>query len=149
MKPKKEVIIKQKRLKSHTHAKQICDAWDKALANNDIEGLLSLYTSDAILESPVIPYLLKSDTGILRGISELRTLFEKIVERKPSIRKHYKQNFFTDGETLIFEYPRQTPQGEQMDFVEIMKLSDGLIQYHKVYWGWRGVKVLKENLYYK
>ena len=35
-----------------------------------------------------------------------------------------------------------------MDFVEVMELNDdGLIQYHKVNWGWRGVIVLQKNEY--
>jgi hypothetical protein len=74
-------------------------------------------------------------------------LIEKVAERKPFIRKHFKQNFFTDGKTLIFEYPRQTPDGEQMDFMEVMEIKEGLIQYHRVYWGWRGFQVIQENLY--
>jgi len=37
---------------------------------------------------------------------------------------------------MMFEYPRATPEGEQMGFVEVIELNDdGLIQYHKVYWG--------------
>jgi len=33
-----------------------------------------------------------------------------------------------------------------MDFVEVIELNDdGLIQYHKVYWGWRGVAVLSRD----
>jgi ketosteroid isomerase-like protein len=130
-------------------AESIYDAWDKALANKDVPGLLRLYADDAVIESPLIPHLLATDTGILRGKKALQSLIEKVAERKPSIRKHFKQNFFTDGETVIFEYPRQTPDGEQMDFVEIMEIKDGLIQYHRVYWGWRGFKVIQENLYHR
>ncbi|QBR83815.1 nuclear transport factor 2 family protein [Legionella israelensis] len=130
-------------------AENIYKAWDKALANNDIESLLELYSDDAIIESPLIPHLLETDSGILRGKSELRLLIEKVAERKPFIRKHYKQNFFTDGKTLIFEYPRQTPDGEQMDFMEVMEIKEGKIQYHRVYWGWRGFQIIKENLYHR
>lgn len=50
---------------------------------------------------------------------------------------------------MIFEYPRAAPRGEQMDFVESMELNDdGLIQYHKVYWGWRGFAVLLKDEYH-
>lgn len=137
------------REKLRSAAKDIYEAWDKALANNDVEGLLNLYASDAIIESPLIPYLLKIDSGICRGREELRLLVEKVAQRKPLIRKYFKKNFFTDGNTLIFEYPRQTPDGEQMDFVEVMEIKNGLIQYHRVYWGWRGVKVIQEDLYHR
>lgn len=130
-------------------AERIYHEWDAALANNDIEALLSLYAPDAIIESPLIPHLLKTENGICKGQNELRNLLEKVAQRKPVSRKYFKQNFFTDGKTLIFEYPRQTPEGEQMDFVEVMEIKDALIQYHRVYWGWRGFKVISEDKYFR
>jgi hypothetical protein len=49
---------------------------------------------------------------------------------------------------LIWEYPRAAPDGEQMDFVEVMEVNrQGLIQRHCVYWGWRGVRVLQRDEY--
>jgi hypothetical protein len=36
-----------------------------------------------------------------------------------------------------------------MDFFEVMEIANGLIQAHRVYWGWRGVEVLKSDAYYK
>jgi ketosteroid isomerase-like protein len=39
-------------------AERIYYEWDEALANNDVERLLALYTPDATLESPLIPHLL-------------------------------------------------------------------------------------------
>ena len=54
----------------------------------------------------------------------------------PHSRKRYREGFFTDGRKLIWEYPRATPNGDQMDFVESMELNDeGLISRHRVYWG--------------
>jgi len=49
----------------------------------------------------------------------------------------------------MWEYPRQTPDGEQMDFVEVMELHDGLIRRHRVYWGWRGVSVMEKDQYHR
>jgi hypothetical protein len=34
-----------------------------------------------------------------------------------------------------------------MDLVEVMDVADGLIQRHRVYWGWLGVKVLEDDRY--
>jgi hypothetical protein len=36
-----------------------------------------------------------------------------------------------------------------MDFFEVMEIVDGLIKSHRVYWGWRGVEVIKADAYYK
>ncbi|MDR6289564.1 hypothetical protein E9232_002079 [Inquilinus ginsengisoli] len=32
-----------------------------------------------------------------------------------------------------------------MDFFEVMEIEDGLIREHRVYWGWRGVEILKAD----
>jgi len=115
-------------------AERIYHDWDEALSNDDVEALLALYAPDAVLESPAVPL----------------TLLERVAARKPSLRTYYRTGFLTDGNrTMIFEYPRDTPDGEQMDFVEVMEIADGLIQRHCVYWGWRGVKVIQDDAYHK
>lgn len=43
---------------------------------------------------------------------------------------------------MTWEYPRETPDGEQMDIVEVMEIRDGLIAHHRVYWGWYSVGML-------
>lgn len=118
------------------------------MSNNDIEALLALYTDNAIIESPLISHLLGTDIGICRGKQEIRKFVEIVVKRKPSIRKYFRRGFFTDGKTIMWEYPRITPEGEQMDFVEVMEIKDGLICYHRVYWGWKGFQIMKENAYH-
>lgn len=45
------------------------------------------------------------------------------------------------------EYPHDTPNGEQTDFVEVMEIQNGLSQKHRVYWGWFGFDVLKKDEY--
>jgi hypothetical protein len=81
---------------------------------------------------------------------ELRQLFDKVAADKPAQRKYYRSGYLTDGKKLMWEYPCETPDGQQMDFVEVMELNeDGLIQKHRVYWGWYGFGVLKRNEYHK
>jgi steroid Delta-isomerase len=52
------------------------------------------------------------------------------------------RSFLSDGNLLTWEYPRKTPQGDQVDVVESMDIEDGLIAYHRVYWGSVGFKAL-------
>ncbi|MEA2948539.1 MAG: hypothetical protein QOI40_3869, partial [Alphaproteobacteria bacterium] len=40
------------------------------------------------------------------------------------------------------------PDGEQIDFVEVMEIRDNLIRHHRVYWGWFGFNVLQEDRYH-
>ena len=133
-----------------TPIERIYVAWDDALSRNDAAALLALYAPDAVFESPLVPHLLGGDSGVLRGHNELKPLFDKLADRKPPIRRYYRTGYLTDGKRLIWEYPRATPDGEQMDFVEAMELNrDGLIQRHCVYWGWRGVRVLQRDEYHR
>jgi hypothetical protein len=91
------------------------------------------------------------EEGICRGHEEMRPFFEKVAQRKPTLRQYYRTGYLTDGRNkMTSEYPRAAPEGEQMDFVEVMELNDdGLIQYHKVYWGWRGFAVLAKDEYHR
>lgn len=127
---------------------QIYLAWDEALSHNQMDELLGLYAPNATLESPVIPHLMGVERGVCVGHDEIRPVLQAVFDRKPPIRQYYRTGYFTDGHTIMFEYPRHTPDGEQMDFVEIMEIEDGLIQHHRVYWGWLGVKVLADDGYH-
>jgi len=85
------------------------------------------------------------ERGVLHGREEIRRFAARVFEAQPPQRRRYKTTYFTDGETLMCEYPRATPDGDQMDFVEVMELRDGMIQHHRVYWGWFGVGILKRG----
>jgi hypothetical protein len=125
----------------------IYHAWDDALGRKDAEAALALYAPDAILESPLVRHLLGSERGIRQGRDELRPFIELVLSRTPPARQRHRTGFFTDAQRLLWEYPRVTPNGEQMDLVEVMDLRDGLIQHHRVYWGWLGLRILELDGY--
>ncbi|HWD97916.1 MAG TPA: hypothetical protein VG345_02725 [Bryobacteraceae bacterium] len=107
----------------------------------------------------------------------MQRLFAILAARKPKLRRFYRNGYFTDGKKaqapptaapdnsgtarsaafggdhlrasskVIWEYPHETPNGEQMDFVEVMEIENGLIHKHRVYWGWFGFNVLKNDRY--
>jgi SnoaL-like domain len=137
---------------------RIYHEWDAALARLEelpperleegVDALLNLYAQDAVIESPLIPHLMRVERGICHGHEEMRPFFREVGRRKPSLRKYHRTGYLTDGKKVIWEYPRAKPDGEQMDFVEAMELNDqGLIQHHSVYWGWRGVNVILNDAY--
>jgi len=133
-----------------TPVEHVYFAWDDALSRNDKSALLALYAPDAVIESPLIPHVLKTERGIARGHAEIQKLLDEVAARKPPARKFHRTGYLTDGKRLIWEYPRETPTGEQMDFVEAMELNDqGLIQRHRVYWGWYGVRVIQRDEYHR
>lgn len=71
-----------------------------------------------------------------------------VFEHQPAARQRYRKGFFTDGRTLMWEYTRAKPDGEQMELVEVIEIRDGLIHRHRVYWGWFGLKLLQEGGHY-
>ncbi len=106
-------------------AERIYREWDKALAAKSVDGALALYAPDATIESPLVCYLLQSDLGICRGHEEMRPFLARVFAAQPAERRHFRTGFFTDGHKLMWEYPRAAPEGEQMDFVEVMGLENG------------------------
>jgi ketosteroid isomerase-like protein len=131
------------------HAKRIYEEWDDALSRKDVDAAIRLYAPDVTLESPLVRHLLGTDTGVVEGRDNLRAFVAKAFERTPAVRTHCRRGFFTDGRVLMWEYPRRTPDGEQMDFVETMELEDGLIRHHRVYWGWVGGRILEQDAYWR
>ncbi len=92
--------------------------WDAALHAKDVEAAVALYAEDVRLESPLVRHLTGSQRGVVQGRDNLRAFIRIVFERTPTSRGHYRSGFFTDGRKLIWEYPRETPEGDQMDFVE-------------------------------
>jgi hypothetical protein len=128
-------------------AERIYTLWDEALGAKDDDAAVALYAPDVVLESPLVRHLTDSAEGVVRGRDNLRDFVRTVFARTPPTRRRYRKGFFTDGQTIVWEYPRETPDGDQMDFVEVMQVENGFIQRHRVYWGWFGVKTLQEDRY--
>jgi steroid Delta-isomerase len=120
--------------------------WHERAKARDTEGLLALYAKDAVLETPLVPAIVDGrSSGVLRGHGEIRPFFEEGARRRPNdlVRWHRSGRYLTDGERLlIWEYPRAAPDGDQVDIVEVMDIAGGLIQHHRIYWGWFGTALL-------
>jgi hypothetical protein len=122
--------------------------WDLHAKSLNTDGLIALYAQDAILETPLVPAIFEGRSGVLRGHGEIRPFFEEGARRRPNelVRWYRTDDWFTDGKrTLIWEYPRQAPDGDQIELVEIMEIELGLIHHHRIYWGWFGVNQLTQN----
>lgn len=118
--------------------------WDRRTRAHDIEGLLELYSPDAILETPLIPRILDQQSGVLTGHDQIRPFFQRGTDNRPNelVRWYRTGRYLFDGQTLSWEYPRQTPTGDQVDLVEVMDLKGRQIAHHRIYWGWYGTPLL-------
>lgn len=125
--------------------RHVYDRWHATIVERDLDGLMALYADDAVLETPLI-LATQADRieGILKGKVAIRPFFAAGFQRfgKNFGRWYRTGTFYSSGRQLVWEYPRDTPQGEQIDLVEVMDLRSGLIADHRVYWGWVGFKAL-------
>ena len=125
---------------------RIHQGWHECAKSRDTDGLLALYAEEAVFESPLVQAILEGRaSGTLRGHREILPFFEEGARRRPNelVRWHRTGRWLTDGERLlVWEYPREAPDGDQVDLVEVVEVADGLIQRHRVYWGWFGTALL-------
>ena len=130
---------------SQAQIRHIYEKWHETVTARDLEGVLALYAEDATMETPAILALVDgSQDAILKGRSEIRKLFANFFQVfGHEFGELYRPGlFFADGRLLTWEYPRKTPHGEQIDLFESMDIENGLIAYHRVYWGWKGFRAL-------
>ena len=129
--------------------RHIYERWHETITARDLDGLMALYAEDAMLETPLILATLPDRAkGILKGRTEIRPFFEAGLSKlqKNLARWYRTELFFSNGRQLTWEYPRETPHGDQIDLVEVMDIANGLIACHRVYWGWVGFKTLVATL---
>ncbi len=126
--------------------RHVYERWHVTLMSQDLAGLMALYAEHAVFESPtVLAQFPERDNGILRGRAEIEKLFARNFENlKTEFSELYRSGlFFSNGRLLTWEYPRLTPSGgTQVDLFESMDIENGVIAYHRVYWGWQGHKSL-------
>jgi steroid Delta-isomerase len=130
---------------SDAEIRYIYDRWQETVVARDLEGLLALYAKDAILETPLILAAMPDRTrGILQGKNEIRSFFQAGFSKLGGELSRWSRTgvFFSNGRQLTWEYPRKTPDGDQIDLVEVMDIEDALIAHHRVYWGWVGFRTL-------
>jgi hypothetical protein len=133
----------------HQDSERLFVEWHNRAKSRDVAGLLALYAADAVFESPLVPAILddKQD-GILVGHEEIRRFLEEGTRRRPNdlVRWYRTGDYLTNGQMLVWEYPRETPDGDQIDILELMEVEDGLIKKHRIYWGWKGCQQIAHAL---
>ena len=132
---------------TRAHAQYVHDEWDRRARTHDIDGLLDLYLPDAMLESPLVPRIMDTTSGVLSGHLQLREFFERGTSGRPNdlVRFHRSGQFLFDNGLLVWEYPRPTPMGDQIDITEVMNLVGPKIRHHRIYWGWFGTQLLQPS----
>ncbi len=124
--------------------KNIYENWHFFAKNRQTEKLIELYDEDATFESPLVTRIRNSKSGILKGKKEILKFLEEGTKRRPNelVRWYRNDEYYIHNDMLIWEYPRETPEGDQVDILELMKIKNGKIVNHRIYWGWFGTEML-------
>ncbi|MHC5250962.1 nuclear transport factor 2-like protein [Listeria kieliensis] len=133
----------------HYSAKDIYELWHRYAQKSKTEKLIDLYHEQAVFESPLVLAITDNQTGILYGKEAIYQFLTEGAKRRPNelVKWYRKKNFFLTKENmLVWEYPRQMPNGEQIDILELMELKEGKIWNHRIYWGWRGFKQISDSI---
>jgi ketosteroid isomerase-like protein len=117
-----EVEENQKML-SAAIAKTIAHEWVAAWNSHDLEAIMSHYSNDVILTSPVAAQLLGTETGIVQGKDNLRAYFAKGLQAYPELRFELIE-ILIGMNSLVLYYVNQKGS-KTAEFMEIN--SDGKI----------------------
>lgn len=127
-------------------AERIHMLWDRFLKEGDMAGLACIYAEHATLQSPLVPTFYGPDTHLVCGRDEIVRFLDETVRRRPNDQVHWhRDGYLWNGRTLIWEYPAIIDGGFQVDLAECMDLAEGLIEHHRIYWGWFGVEQMKRS----
>ena len=124
----------------------IYEKWHEYAKARDVEALIALYADHAIFESPLVPAILDRTNGVLNGKDDIKFFLQEGTKRRPNelVKWFRRGDYLTNGRLLVWEYPRQTDEGEQIDILELMEIENGLIQQHRIYWGWKGCLLISQ-----
>ena len=108
--------------------------WLACFARADLDGLLALYTDDAVHTSPKIRALHPDALGVLRGKPAMRAWWASAFARLPGLR--YEDAVFTADATRVFmEYVRRVPGEPDLPVAEVLETRAGRISASRVYHG--------------
>ena len=126
----------------------IYEKWHQYAKERDVEALIALYADHAVFESPLVPAILDRTNGVLNGKDDIKFFLQEGTKRRPNelVKWFRRGDYLTNGRLLVWEYPRQTDEGEQIDILELMEIENGLIQQHRIYWGWKGCLLISQRL---
>jgi len=115
----------------------IYEQWHNFAKTRNVDALTDLYSDDAVLESPLVPAIMDQASGVLTGSNEILSFLQEGTKRRPNdlVRWHRTGDYFINDSTLIWEYPRETPDGDQIDIMEVMDVANGKIARRRIYWG--------------
>ncbi|MBI3819837.1 MAG: nuclear transport factor 2 family protein [Planctomycetes bacterium] len=108
--------------------------WIIKFNERDLEGLLNLYSEDAVHVSPKLRARRPETGGRVRGRAALRDWYLDAFARLPHLKYIEKHISVSEGRAVL-EYERVNPGEENMMVAEVYSIMDGKIIESFVYHG--------------
>ena len=109
---------------------RLFNEWHRATKAADIDALMAIYAEDAVFESPTITLVLGRPVGVVKGRKEIGDLLREVYKKLTGKNEWYRTgDYFSNGKQLVWEYPRETPNGQQAEIIEVM-VDDGASTKH-------------------
>lgn len=117
--------------------KDVAERFHEALTTRNLDGLMSLYTEDAILESSAVLTIEGTSPGILHGKDEIRLHFEQFFRMvgKDFPEWYHFDPYFTSAseqgrDRLVCEYPSKGPAGEPSNLIDNVILQRSVLLHY-------------------
>ena len=104
--------------------RHVFDEWHRAVKDQDAEGMAALYAHDGVLETPAVLALWpEREDAVVHGRDAIAQFFAQSFQARSGegvFEDWFRSGrYFSDGRLLIWEYPRETPKGDQTDIVRV------------------------------
>lgn len=102
---------------TESEARAFAADWIAAWNSHDVETILSHYTPEVTLTSPVVAKVINDAAGTVAGIEELRSYFELALKKYPALRFELKDVMW--GISSVVLYYRNHVETMTAEFMEL------------------------------
>jgi hypothetical protein len=114
--------------------KEIVDEWLSAFNRGDADGMVALYSDDAIHTSPRLRAAQPASDGRVVGRAAMRRWWQDAFDRSPGIRYEVVTTVSNDHAATV-EYLRLEPGAPTLRVAEIFEIQKGKIVRSHVFHG--------------
>ncbi len=98
---------------SQDKAREIALEWIDAWNSHDLDSIMSHYSDDVVLTSPIAVKLLGGESGVVTGKDALRAYFEKGLAAFPDLRFELTEVYAGVGSILVLYRRPNGPEGAE------------------------------------
>lgn len=115
---------------TESSVRQFADDWVRAWNSHDLDAIMSHYSPEIVLTSPVAARLLNNESGMVAGESALRSYFERGLEAYPNLAFELLDVMWgLSSVILYYKNQKGTKSGEFMELDANFKVTRVVANY--------------------